>query len=119
MVGEGGDAIGRWGKPASDFQQLFSGGAALEIMIQLANLTKTDPWFCMPHRATPEYMAEFAKHVKTKLDPGLKVYVEYSNEVWNWGFQQAGWMLQSKLAGDVVVASGMSAWKNGLMPDFP
>jgi hypothetical protein len=119
MVGEGGDAIGRWGKPASEFQQLFSGGVALEIMVQLANLTKTDPWFCMPHRATPEYMTEFAKLVKAKLDPNLKVYVEYSNEVWNWGFQQAGWMLQSKLAGDAVIASGMRAWKNDLLPDFP
>ena len=119
MVGEGGDAIGRWGKPASEFQQLFAGGVALEIMIQLANITKTNPWLCMPHRATPEYLTEFAKLVKTKLDPDLKVYVEYSNEVWNWGFQQAGWMIQSKLAGDAVVASGMSAWKNGVKLEFP
>ena len=119
MVGEGGDAIGRWGKPASEFQQLFAGGVSLEIMIQLANRTKTNPWFCMPHRATPEYLTEFAKMVKTKLDPDLKVYVEYSNEVWNWGFQQAGWMIQSKLAGDAVVASGGVAWKKGVVPDFP
>jgi hypothetical protein len=119
MVGEGGDAIGRWGKPASEFQQLFGGGVALELMIQLANMTKTNPWFCMPHRATPGYMTEFARMVKARLDPDLKVYIEYSNEVWNWGFQQAGWMIQSKLAGDAVVASGMSAWKNGIVPDFP
>ncbi len=118
MVGEGGDAIGRWGKPAGAFEQLFAGGVAPEIMIQLANMTQTDPWFCMPHRATPEYMTEFARLVKLKLDPKLKVYVEYSNEVWNWGFQQAGWMLQSKQAGDDVIAAGGSAWKNGIRPDF-
>ena len=95
MVGEEGDAIGRWGKPAGTFPQLFAGGVAPEIMILLANMTQTDPWFCMPHRATPEYMTEFARLVKAKLDPKRKVYLEYSNEVWNWGFQQAGWMLQS------------------------
>ena len=50
MVGEGGDAIGRWGKPASEFQQLFAGELSLEIMIQLANRAKGNPWFCMPHR---------------------------------------------------------------------
>jgi hypothetical protein len=118
MVGEDGDAIGRWGKPASEFKQLFAGGVAPELMVQLANMTQTNPWFCMPHRATPEYMTEFARLVKDTLDPKLKVYVEYSNEVWNWGFQQAGWMLQSKVAADAVLASGMKAWKNGVTPQF-
>ena len=65
--------------------------------------------------ALPEYLTEFAKMVKTKLDPDLKVYVEYSNEVWNWGFQQAGWMIQSKLAGDAVVASGGVALEEGAL----
>jgi hypothetical protein len=119
MVGASGDAIGRWGNPPSKFILMFSGGVPVEIMIQLANLTQTDPWFCMPHRATPEYMAEFAKLVKARLDPKLKVYVEYSNEVWNWQFQQAGWMLQSKIAGDAVIASGLRAWKNGVEPPLP
>ena len=118
MVGSDGDAIGRWGKPASEFSQLFSGGVALEIMIQLANLTNTDPWLCVPHRATAEYRTEMAKMVKSKLNPKLKVYVEYSNEVWNWQFQQAGWMLQSKAAGDALVAAGRKAWKEGVVPEF-
>ena len=119
MIGHSGDAIGRWGKPPSEFDALFSGGVALEVMIQLANRTRSDPWFCMPHRATPEYMAQFARTVKEKLDPGLKVYVEYSNELWNWQFQQAGWMLQSKVAADAVLASGKPAWKGGVAPEFP
>lgn len=118
MVGSGGDAIGRWGKPASEFEQLFSGGVALEIMIQLANMTQTDPWVCVPHRATPEYMTEMAKLVKTRLDPKLKVYLEYSNEVWNWQFQQAGWMIQSKVAAEGLAGSEVQAWKDGLVPDF-
>ena len=119
MVGMSGDAIGRSGNRPSKFMELFSGGVAVEILIQLANLTQTDPWFCMPHRATPEYVTNFAQLVKAKLDPKLKVYVEYSNEVWNWQFQQAGWMLQSKVAGDAVVASGKRAWKNDIVPELP
>ena len=118
MVGTDGDAIGRWGKPASEFLQLYSGGVALEIMIQLANMTNTDAWLCVPHRATAEYRTEMAKLVKAKLNPKLKVYVEYSNEVWNWQFQQAGWMIQSKAAGDALAAAGRQAWKDGLVPEF-
>ncbi len=119
MIGQGGDAIGRWGKPASAFETRFSGGVALEVIIQLANLTQTDPWVCVPHRATPEYITEMAKLFKERLDSKLKVYVEYSNEVWNWQFQQANWMLQSKLAADLLAAKGGEPWKDGVVPAFP
>ncbi len=120
MVGKGGDAIGRWGTPASTFDRLFSGGVALELLIQLANQAKVDPWFCVPHRATPEYMTEMAKLIKEKLDPSLKAYIEYSNEVWNWQFQQAGWMLQSKIAAEPLAGQPLSGWKDGVVPtEFP
>lgn len=120
MVGSGGDAIGRWGPLPSEFKLRFSGGVAIEIMIQLANTVKVSPWFCMPHRATEEYMTEFAKMVKNKLDPSLKVYVEYSNELWNWSFQQSQWMLNCKIAADPLVGTQSPGWKNGVIPqDFP
>ena len=64
-------------------------GVALEYMILLANRLKASPWFCMPHEASHDYVENFAKMVKEKLDPSLKVYVEYSNEVWNFQFEQA------------------------------
>src|SRR5581483_8613189 len=46
------------------------------------------PWFCMPHRADDDFVRRFARLVHERLDPGLKVYVEYSNEVWNYQFGQ-------------------------------
>ncbi len=64
-------------------------GAPVEIMVALANRLKADPWFNMPHMATDDYIKKFAQYVKDNLDPQLKAYVEYSNEVWNWQFQQA------------------------------
>ncbi len=64
-------------------------GVALEYMILLANTLKANPWFCMPHEASHDYVENFAKMVKEKLDPSLKIYVEYSNEVWNFQFKQA------------------------------
>jgi hypothetical protein len=63
-------------------------GVPIEVMIELANLKKADPWFCIPHKADDEYVREFAKLVKKLLAPERKVYVEYSNEVWNFQFGQ-------------------------------
>src|SRR5919199_716548 len=40
------------------------------------------------------YIIKFAQTVKERLDPNLKVYVEFSNEVWNWSFQQSQYALQ-------------------------
>jgi hypothetical protein len=65
------------------------GGVALEYMIQLANTLDADPWFCIPHLATDDYIREFAKMVKRQLKPNLKIYIEYSNECWNSMFGQA------------------------------
>jgi hypothetical protein len=69
-------------------------GAPVELMVELANTTRTHPWFCIPHQADDDYVRQFARIVKERLDPGLKVYVEYSNEVWNMGFSQAQWAQQ-------------------------
>ena len=63
-------------------------GVPVEVMVRLCNLQNADGWFCMPHAATDEYMANFAAYVAKNLKPNLKAYVEYSNEVWNPGFEQ-------------------------------
>ena len=65
----------------------------LELLIELANTLNADPWFCMPHLADDTFIRRFALLVKERLKPGLKVYVEYSNEVWNGQFAQARYAL--------------------------
>ena len=60
-----------------------SRGAPVELMVALSNQIKSDPWFSMPFKASDNYIRKFAKYVKENLDPNLKVYIEYSNEVWN------------------------------------
>lgn len=64
-------------------------GAPIEIMVALANKLHADPWFSMPHQASDNYVGQFARYVRDHLRPGLKAYVEYSNEVWNTQFSQA------------------------------
>lgn len=91
-------------------------GAPMETMVALVNRLKVDPWFNMPHMATDDYVTKFAQYVKDNLDPKLTAYVEYSNEVWNWQFQQAtyakdqGAALWGKDVGDAWVQwNGMKA----------
>lgn len=57
-------------------------GVSLEYMVLLANTLGTDAWFNIPHRATDDFVRRFAEYVKTHLRPDVKVYIEYSNEVW-------------------------------------
>lgn len=73
-------------------------GVAVETMVALANETLSDPWFCVPHRASDDYVTQYATLVRDTLDPTRKVYVEYSNEVWNGTFSQATYAQQQGLA---------------------
>lgn len=66
-------------------------GVSLEHMIELCNTLDVDPWFCMPHLATDDYMQQFAAFVHANLEPERTVYIEFSNEVWNFIYPQAVW----------------------------
>lgn len=66
-------------------------GVPYETMIDLSNAIKADAWICVPAHADDQYIKSLAELCKKRLDPSLKLYVEYSNEVWNWGFEQASY----------------------------
>lgn len=68
---------------------LLPRGASVETMVRLANETRADPWFTLPHTASDDYIRQFAAYVRKHLEPGLVARFEFSNEVWNWGFDQA------------------------------
>jgi hypothetical protein len=63
-------------------------GIPLEVILDLCNAQKVNPWLCLPHQADDDYVRNFAALVKERLDPSLKVWIEYSNEVWNSMFEQ-------------------------------
>ena len=52
-----------------------------------------DIWINVPVAASDDYVRELALLLRDNLDPNLHIYVEYSNEVWNWDFSQAHWNL--------------------------
>ncbi|MBW4513734.1 MAG: hypothetical protein KME11_00745 [Timaviella obliquedivisa GSE-PSE-MK23-08B] len=91
-----GSEQGNWDTRAkvTDATYATGKGVPLEVMLDLANRMGVDPWFTMPHKASDLYMTNFAKLVRDRLNENRKVYVEYSNEVWNWQFPQAQFALQ-------------------------
>ena len=104
-------------------------GAALKYMIELCNQLGADAWFCMPHKASDDFVTQFATAVRDgvpnadpdlaipALDNGLKVYVEWSNEVWNVTFPQQAWVTQQ--SGSKVFDPGwFQKWAEEAKRDF-
>jgi hypothetical protein len=58
-------------------------GVCLEHMADLSNATLADPWICIPYLADDEYVRKAATLMHDRLDPSLRIFVEYSNETWN------------------------------------
>jgi hypothetical protein len=86
-------------------------GVPVELLVDLANRLQCDTWFCMPHQADDDYVRNFALVVKQRLAPGLRAWVEYSNEVWNGGFEQNQYAAQQ---GEMLGFAGQpweEAWK--------
>ena len=76
-------------RPEDAARQTGPGGASVEVMVALANETRADPWFNIPVHASNEWVRSFATYVRDHLAEGLVARFEFSNEVWNWGFEQA------------------------------
>ncbi len=82
--------VEKWGDRTlkTNFTQAASNGVAWEHVIDLCNLTHKNAWINIPHKADDNYILELATMLKSKIDPELKIYIEYSNEVWNSIFDQ-------------------------------
>jgi RTX calcium-binding nonapeptide repeat (4 copies) len=69
-------------------------GMPFELLVEMANETRSDLWINIPHLATDDYMKKAAEYVKANLDPDLRVYVEYTNEYWTTIFDQHPYLIQ-------------------------
>ncbi len=98
-----------WNRPTLDDHTWFEDGAPIEVMVELANAADVDPWFNIPHEATDQYVRGFARYVRENLEPERKVYVEYSNEVWNGKYEQSRW-IQQQINNDPNFTGNVMNW---------
>lgn len=75
-------------RPRLDEQTWQDRGFPVEIVVKLGNILQRDIWVTLPHKADDDFVRQYAEYVKSHLDPKLKVFIEYSNEVWNGMFSQ-------------------------------
>ncbi|HVA41405.1 MAG TPA: hypothetical protein VNF49_12120 [Candidatus Binataceae bacterium] len=63
-------------------------GVPLEVGLELCNATGADCWLNVPHKANDDYITQMATLAHAMLGASQKVYVEFSNEVWNGAYAQ-------------------------------
>jgi len=77
---------------------LFEGTSPWEYVVGLANETSRDIWINIPIAASDEYVEQLAQFLKVNLHSEVKIYFEYSNEVWNGGFTQYTYNREAAIA---------------------
>ncbi len=82
------------------YSQAADRGISMEYAIELCNTLQTDAWVCVPHMASDDYIRKMADLWRDNLDENLTIYLEYSNEVWNWAFVQSKWVSQNGVYGE-------------------
>ena len=67
-------------------------GVPLEIMADLCTTLGADAWITLPHQLEDAAARAWGEVLGSRLGDGLRVTVEYSNEVWNGIFKQTHWV---------------------------
>jgi hypothetical protein len=85
-----------------------SNGVPLETVLQLCNSVGADCWVNVPHKANNDYITQMAVLAHANLGSSQKIYIEFSNEVWNGMYAQA----------DYAAAQGQALWPNAGVSSF-
>ncbi len=85
-----GNTVSLWSERTwtTNASQQTANGVAWEYVILLANMLQKDVWINVPAEANAAYVQALAKLMYADLNPSLHLYIEYSNEVWNYDFAQ-------------------------------
>lgn len=88
---------------SSTWSNIEGDGVPVEIMVQLVNITRNNPWFSFSSIFDEDYISKFSVYVRDHLDSGLKVYVDNADEPWqkNNSFQANEILLFAKRSGNI------------------
>lgn len=97
---------------ASDSSLTWGHAAPFYTTMELMKATgATEAWINIPHQATDATITAIATEVYNAWQSGIRVWVEYSNEVWNSGFTQTSYaQTESNTLYGVGGFSGQGLW---------
>ncbi|TSJ78532.1 InlB B-repeat-containing protein [Rariglobus hedericola] len=122
--GTNGSELITWSQRTRPATYVQTRDVAFEHMITTCNLQQADMWVCVPHKADDTFITNLARLIRygsdgvnpytsvqtnpvyPPLDPGLRVFIEYSNETWNTDFAQTSYAITQGTALGYGVNSG-------------
>ncbi len=91
-------------------------GMPWENIAEFIKITGKDAWINIPVHANNNYVRELARLLKRKIPQQTTLYLEYSNEIWNFTFSQTAWNFQ-KAKEDVSNGIGNLDYDDGVLLD--
>ena len=75
-------------RPKLDDAVYSRAGLPYEVIVDFIERTDADLWLCVPDQADDDFVRNLAILLKSRLSANKRIYLEYSNEVWNGSFEQ-------------------------------
>ncbi|HRH30153.1 MAG TPA: hypothetical protein PKV17_15340, partial [Aquabacterium sp.] len=104
-------------RPTPATRRVFGGGnpaiqsgPPMEFSIAFSELTNSDMWINIPYHADATYWTAIATLLRDTTTKNQKIYVELSNEIWNFAFRQ--YFLCESERNAVVSGGGVSKIKD-------
>lgn len=94
IMGTNGSPLAEWADRDQPGLKLGFSGAPYEWIAQLSNELHKDSWWNIPHAASDDYIVQMARFLKNKINSPNRLYIEYSNELWNTAFNQWNYCVQ-------------------------
>ncbi|GCE14764.1 hypothetical protein KTT_46230 [Tengunoibacter tsumagoiensis] len=99
-------------------------GLPWEYVVLIAQITHKDIWINIPVNASDDYVTQLANLFKNGnaftgnqgVPDDTHIYVEYSNEMWHFGFHQGPWNNQAEK--DEIAAGGSNLNYDGSTNDY-
>jgi len=84
------DRVTSWATRVSPIRTHYASAAGVpwEHIVALANQTGKDIWINIPVKADDDYVVQLARLLRSSLNPDTRIFIEYSNELWNAQFWQ-------------------------------
>jgi hypothetical protein len=95
-----GNPVSSWNQttPYDYHSQAVTSGISIQLLTEIVTRTGRNAWINVPHQATDDYVTKLATYLKANLPQKRKIYVEYSNEVWNTFFDQGKYAVAQSTA---------------------